>query len=71
MITGLDLVQWQLLVAAGGKLPLRQDQLQILGHAFEARLYAESPEKDFLPATGQVSPKRAPTELHTVLEKSG
>ena len=51
-ITGLDLVEWQLLVAAGGKLPLVQDQLRITGHAIEARICAENPDNNFLPATG-------------------
>ena len=51
-ITGLDLVEWQLLVAAGGALPLAQDQLRIHGHAIEARICAESPDNNFLPATG-------------------
>ncbi len=51
-ITGLDLVEWQLLVAAGGKLPLAQDELRINGHAIEARICAETPDKNFLPATG-------------------
>jgi 3-methylcrotonyl-CoA carboxylase alpha subunit len=51
-ITGQDLVEWQLKVAAGGTLPLLQDQLSISGHAFEARLYAEDPANGFLPATG-------------------
>lgn len=44
MITGTDLVAWQLRVAAGGTLPLTQEQLQSTGHAFEARIYAENPE---------------------------
>ncbi|MCG7598255.1 acetyl/propionyl/methylcrotonyl-CoA carboxylase subunit alpha [Halomonas sp. McH1-25] len=52
MITGEDLVEWQLRVAAGLPLPKAQDELTISGHAFEARLYAEDPEQDFLPATG-------------------
>ncbi len=51
-ITGLDLVEWQLLVASGQKLPLAQDELRIDGHAIEARICAESPDNNFLPATG-------------------
>ncbi|WP_297339515.1 acetyl/propionyl/methylcrotonyl-CoA carboxylase subunit alpha [Pseudophaeobacter sp.] len=53
-ITGVDLVEWQLHVAAGAPLPMAQDALQINGHAFEARLYAEDPSKGFLPATGKL-----------------
>ena len=53
-ITGVDLVEWQLRVAAGDPLPMAQDALQINGHAFEARLYAEDPTKGFLPATGKL-----------------
>jgi 3-methylcrotonyl-CoA carboxylase alpha subunit len=52
MITGQDLVEWQLRVAMGEPLALNQDELTITGHSFEARLYAEDPEQDFLPATG-------------------
>ena len=51
-ITGLDLVEWQLRVASGEPLPLAQDQLKITGHAIEARICAESPDNNFLPATG-------------------
>ena len=51
-ITGLDLVEWQLLVASGQKLPLAQTELHIHGHAIEARICAESPDNNFLPATG-------------------
>ena len=51
-ITGLDLVEWQLLVASGEKLPLAQHELQINGHAIEARICAENPDNNFLPATG-------------------
>ncbi|NNK77649.1 MAG: ATP-grasp domain-containing protein, partial [Litoreibacter sp.] len=52
MITGLDLVAWQLQVAAGGGVPMSQDELRINGHAIEARIYAEDPAAGFLPATG-------------------
>jgi len=53
-ITGVDLVEWQLRVASGESLPLKQDDLSISGHAIEARLYAEDPAKGFLPSTGQL-----------------
>ncbi len=53
-ITGLDLVEWQLRVAGGEALPLRQDELRIQGHAIEARICAENPNKQFLPSTGQL-----------------
>ncbi|MBV1931979.1 MAG: acetyl/propionyl/methylcrotonyl-CoA carboxylase subunit alpha [Porticoccaceae bacterium] len=62
MITGQDLVEWQLRVAAGQNLPLRQDELKINGHAFEARIYAEDPDNDFLPVTGTLSYLQAPEE---------
>lgn len=54
-ITGLDLVEWQLRVASGEALPKRQDEVSINGWAFEARLYAEDPARDFLPATGKLA----------------
>lgn len=55
LITGLDLVEWQLRVAAGERLPLSQDELSINGHAVEARIYAEDAEKGFLPAVGRLA----------------
>jgi len=71
MITGQDLVAWQLRVAAGEKLPLSQDQLQIQGHAFEARIYAEDPDHDFLPATGTLTYLQPPTESRHVRVDTG
>ncbi len=60
MITGTDLVEWQLRVAAGERLPLLQDELTLEGHAIEARIYAENPEKGFLPSTGDLLHLRLP-----------
>jgi 3-methylcrotonyl-CoA carboxylase alpha subunit len=62
MITGQDLVEWQLVVASGGKMPLTQDQLAIDGHAVEVRLYAEDPNRNFLPSTGTLVHLRLPAE---------
>lgn len=59
-ITGLDLVEWQLRVAAGEPLPMRQAQLRMSGHAIEARICAENPDKSFLPATGRLMVYRKP-----------
>src|SRR5206468_7518138 len=59
-ITGLDLVEWQLRVASGEALPMEQDQLQIHGHAIEARICAENPDNNFLPATGTLHVYRKP-----------
>jgi 3-methylcrotonyl-CoA carboxylase alpha subunit len=54
LITGIDLVEWQLRVAAGEKLPLTQDQIKLNGHAIEARVYAENPDKNFMPSVGTI-----------------
>jgi len=59
-VTGLDLVEWQLRVAAGDKLPLSQKDIRLAGHAIEARLYAENPQRNFLPATGTLHRLRLP-----------
>ncbi|QDZ30006.1 acetyl/propionyl/methylcrotonyl-CoA carboxylase subunit alpha [Noviherbaspirillum sp. UKPF54] len=60
MITGLDLVEWQLRVAAGEALPKQQHELTIRGHALEARIYAENPEKGFLPSIGTLRHMHTP-----------
>ncbi|MCZ8016422.1 MAG: ATP-grasp domain-containing protein [Limnobacter sp.] len=67
MITGFDLVQWQIEIAAGLPLPATQETIHIDGHAFEARLYAENPDQGFLPAIGTVELWEAPEaiEFHT------
>jgi 3-methylcrotonyl-CoA carboxylase alpha subunit len=67
-ITGLDLVEWQLRVAAGEPLPLRQHELRRCGHAIEARICAENPEAGFLPATGRLEVLRWPA--HSAFERS-
>jgi 3-methylcrotonyl-CoA carboxylase alpha subunit len=71
MISGQDLVEWQLLVADGQPLPCTQEQLQISGHAIEARLYAEDPLRDFLPATGVLQHLRLPEAAAQVRVDSG
>ncbi|MET3122743.1 3-methylcrotonyl-CoA carboxylase alpha subunit [Oxalobacteraceae bacterium GrIS 2.11] len=64
MITGTDLVEWQLRVASGEALPLLQSQLTIHGHAIEARVYAENPEKGFLPSIGTLLHARTPLAVN-------
>ena len=67
LITGIDLVEWQLRVAAGEPLPLQQSDLRIHGHAIEARICAENPDRDFLPATGTLHVYRKPP--HTSFQR--
>jgi len=62
LITGIDLVEWQLRVAFGEKLPLQQDQLCLHGHAIEARVYAENPQKNFMPSVGRIKTWQMPPE---------
>jgi 3-methylcrotonyl-CoA carboxylase alpha subunit len=71
MITGLDLVEWQLRVASGEPLPLAQEQLAIKGHAVEARVYAEDPARGFLPAAGRIEHLRQPEQSAHVRVDSG
>lgn len=71
MITGQDLVEWQLRVAAGQPLPLRQEQLELRGHALEARIYAEDANKGFLPATGKLIRLAPPAESINVRVDTG
>ena len=71
MISGQDLVEWQLRVAAGEPLPLRQDQLELRGHALEARIYAEDASKGFLPATGTLIRLVPPAESLNVRVDTG
>jgi 3-methylcrotonyl-CoA carboxylase alpha subunit len=71
MITGLDLVEWQLRVASGQSLPLPQEQIAIDGHAIEARVYAEDPDKGFLPSTGRLVHLVPPPESDAVRVDTG
>ena len=61
LVTGLDLVEQQLRIAAGEPLPLAQDDVQLSGHAIEARINAEDPARDFLPTAGRVLAYRRPS----------
>ncbi len=71
MITGTDLVEWQLRVAFGEPLPKKQSELEIHGHAIEARVYAENPEKGFLPSIGTLRHMDTPSAVEFELGASG
>lgn len=71
MITGQDLVEWQLRVASGEPLPLKQHELRIHGHAFEARVYAEDPARDFLPQIGRLAHLAQPAASNHVRVDTG
>jgi 3-methylcrotonyl-CoA carboxylase alpha subunit len=62
LITGIDLVEWQLRVAFGEQLPLTQNEIKLNGHAIEARVYAENPQKNFMPSVGRIKTWRTPAE---------
>jgi 3-methylcrotonyl-CoA carboxylase alpha subunit len=70
-ITGLDLVEWQLRVAAGEPLPKSQNELRINGHAIEARIYAENPDKNFLPSIGRLERLRLPGAVEDIRVDAG
>ncbi|MGA3251273.1 MAG: acetyl/propionyl/methylcrotonyl-CoA carboxylase subunit alpha [Paraburkholderia sp.] len=71
MVTGLDLVEWQLRVASGEPLPLTQTQLKLDGHAIEARIYAEHPARGFLPSTGTLKHLRMPEGVEFTIRPAG
>lgn len=71
MITGLDLVEWQIRVARGEPLPKTQDQIKLNGHCFEARIYAENPDDNFMPEAGQVHKMFLPQQSDHVRIESG
>lgn len=70
-ITGTDLVEWQLKVAAGEKLPMQQEDIHLRGHAFEARIYAEEPRNNFLPGAGKLSYLVTPSVADNVRVETG
>jgi 3-methylcrotonyl-CoA carboxylase alpha subunit len=64
LVTGIDLVEWQLRVAFGEKLPLAQNEIKLNGHAIEARIYAENPHKNFMPSVGKIRSWRLPEQAN-------
>jgi len=67
-VTGLDLVEWQLRIAAGEPLPLKQDEISCIGHAMEARIYAEDPAREFLPGSGKIETLSFPEDPWTRID---
>ncbi len=68
MITGVDLVAWQIKVAQGENLPLSQDEIKVNGHAIQVRVYAEDPENDYLPSTGLIEKMRLAESDHSLAD---
>ncbi|NIZ04617.1 acetyl/propionyl/methylcrotonyl-CoA carboxylase subunit alpha [Pseudoalteromonas sp. HF66] len=71
MVTGVDLVNWQINIAAGQALPLNQADIQLQGHSFEARIYAEDPSNDFIPCSGHIDALFTPNESEFVRIDTG
>ena len=71
LITGIDLVEWQLRVAFGEKLPLAQDEIKLNGHAIEARVYAENPHKNFMPSVGKIRTWHTPEQSNGLRVDAG
>lgn len=71
MITGVDLVEWQINVAGGAPIPLAQKDIRLNGHAFEARIYAEDPKNNFLPGAGPLEHLTTPTANEFVRVETG
>ncbi|GAB4166163.1 MAG: acetyl/propionyl/methylcrotonyl-CoA carboxylase subunit alpha [Thalassobaculales bacterium] len=71
MVTGIDLVEWMIRVAAGDRLPFAQEDLRLTGWAVEARLYAEDPFRGFLPATGRLTRYRPPQGMDGIRVDAG
>ncbi|GAK82786.1 methylcrotonyl-CoA carboxylase biotin-containing subunit [Vibrio ponticus] len=71
LITGIDLVEWQLRIASGESLPISQPEIVHNGHAIELRIYAEDPQRDFMPSTGQICYLSEPSQIANVRVDSG
>jgi 3-methylcrotonyl-CoA carboxylase alpha subunit len=69
LITGLDLVEWQIRIAAGQRLPLTQDRIQAQGHAMEARIYAEDPDRGFVPSSGRIRTLNLPEDKQIRIDR--